>query len=141
MAKRKKIILVEDEEFDAIMTIRTLKKIPNIIDIIWLKSGVELLEYLDTKDISEIAVVILDLQMPQITGIETLEIIRKKDYPVFPIVILTSSKENPDIKKCFELSVNSFVTKPVAHLEFQEVVTNLGIYWSLLNELPDEKQL
>lgn len=136
MSALKKLILVEDDSFDAEMTIRSLKQIPLANEIIWLETGAHLLSYLEEQGTDDIAVVILDLQMPQVTGIEALKIIREKDYPDFPIVILTSSKEAPDIKKCYELGVNSFITKPVQHLEFQEVIKTMGLYWGILNQPP-----
>ena len=137
MSALKKLILVEDDSFDAEMTIRSLKQIPLANEIIWLETGAHLLSYLEEQGTDNIAVVILDLQMPQVTGIEALKIIREKDYPDFPIVILTSSKEAPDIKKCYELGVNSFITKPVQHKEFQEVIKTMGLYWGILNEPPN----
>ncbi|MEL6254559.1 MAG: response regulator [Bacteroidota bacterium] len=138
MSALKKLILVEDDSFDAEMTIRSLKQIPLANEIIWLETGAHLLTYLEENGTKEIAVVILDLQMPQVTGIEALQIIREKDYPDFPIVILTSSKEAPDIKKCYELGINSFITKPVKHEEFQKVIKTMGLYWGIINQPPIE---
>lgn len=136
MEKLKKIILVEDDEFDAEMTQRSLKKLNLANEIVWLETGKQLLDYLDEHGTDHIAVVILDLQMPQITGIEALRMIKEGNYPYFPIVILTSSKETPDIETCYELGANSFVTKPVKNVEFQEAISTLGLYWGILNELP-----
>ena len=136
MSALKKLILVEDDSFDAEMTIRSLKQIPLANEIIWLETGALLLSYLEDHGTDNIAVVILDLQMPQVTGIEALTIIREKAYPDFPIVILTSSKEAPDIKKCYELGINSFITKPVQHEEFQEVIKTMGLYWGIINQPP-----
>ena len=132
----KKIILVEDEPFDAEMTIQELQKIPLANEIVWLETGAELLEYLDTQGTAEIAVAILDLNMPILTGLEALTIIRDRAYERFPIVILSSSREHPDLEKCYELGINSFVNKPVKTAEFQEAVRTLGLYWGVLNELP-----
>lgn len=132
----KKIVLVEDEPFDAEMTIQELKKIPLANEIVWLETGAELLEYLDTHGTEDIAVTILDLNMPILTGVEALTIIREREYDRFPIVILSSSREHPDLEKCYELGINSFVNKPVKTQEFQEAVKALGLYWGVLNELP-----
>ena len=138
MSVLKKLILVEDDSFDAEMTIRSLKQIPLANEIIWLETGAQLLSYLEENGTKEIAVVILDLQMPQVTGIEALAIIREKKYPEFPIVVLTSSKEAPDIKKCYQLGVSSFITKPVDHEEFQKVIKTMGLYWGIINQPPLE---
>ena len=137
MAKLRKILLVEDDELDVEMTKRALRDIPVANEIEWLETGQEFLNYLEEHGAKEVAVVILDLQMPQITGIEALRIIRQKDYDYFPIVVLTSSKESPDVKACYELGVNAFVTKPVKKSEFNEAIKTLGLFWGILNELPE----
>lgn len=136
MTNLKKIVLVEDDEFDADLTRAELKKIPIANEIVWLETGKELLDYLENEGLQDIAVVILDLQMPILSGIEALHIIRERQYQYFPIVVLSSSREHPDIKKCYSLGVNSFVTKPVKTTEFQEAIRTLGLYWGILNQLP-----
>ncbi len=136
MTNLKKIVLVEDDEFDADLTRAELKKIPIANEIVWLETGKELLDYLENEGLQDIAVVILDLQMPILSGIEALQIIRERQYQYFPIVVLSSSREHPDIKKCYSLGVNSFVTKPVKTTEFQEAIRTLGLYWGILNQLP-----
>lgn len=136
MAKLKKILLVEDDEFDADMTRTALKGIPLQNEIVWLETGKELIDYLEAEGTDDIAVVILDLNMPVLTGIEAVEIIRQREYEAFPIVVLSSSREHPDVRKCYDLGVNSFVTKPVKTQEFQNSVRTLGSYWGILNELP-----
>ena len=77
---------------------------------------------------------ILDLQLPQIGGLEALERIRRKEMHDLPIVILTSSAQTPDIQKAYALGANSFVTKPVAAEAFQQAVQSLGMYWALVNK-------
>lgn len=136
MSQLRKIILVEDDEFDADLIRRNLKKIPLANEVIHLETGKEFLDYLEKEGVEDISVVILDLHMPQITGIEALKAIREKEYAYFPIVVLTSSNQEPDIEKCYELGVNSFVTKPVKQAEFQQAISTLGLYWGILNELP-----
>lgn len=136
MPELKKIILVEDDPLDAEMTQTVLDQIPIANEIVWLQTGDELIKHLETKGGKDIAVVILDLKMPRMNGIEALRIIRENNYEYFPIVILTSSKESPDIKACYDLGVNSFVTKPVKTQEFGEAVRELGLYWAVINELP-----
>jgi two-component system response regulator len=137
MPRLKKVILVEDDELDADMTQRALKNIPLANDIVWLETGQELLDYLDQEGTHDIAVVILDLKMPQLSGIDALRIIRGNDYGYFPIVILTSSRENPDIAICYELGANAFITKPVNQHDFREVIKTLGMFWGIFNNLPE----
>ena len=136
MNKIKKIILAEDDEFDADMTMSALNSIPIANEIIWVETGKALLDYLDQHGTQDIAVLILDLHMPMVTGIEALEVIKSGKYESFPIVVLSSSREHPDVKRCYELGVNSFITKPVKTTEFQEAIRTLGLYWGLMNELP-----
>lgn len=134
-----KIILVEDDELDAEMTMLTLKTIPISNEIIWLETGEELIEYLDEKGTKEIALCILDLKMPVMSGLEALAEIKAAGdkYEKFPIVILTSSQDQTEITRCYELGVNAFVTKPVKEPEFHDAVRILGLFWGLFNVLPD----
>lgn len=136
MKQLKKIILVEDDAFDADMTTFVLKNIPLANEIVWLETGKEFLDYLEQEGTQDIAVALLDLNMPILTGIEALEIIRTKKYDNFPIVVLSSSRQHPDVLKCYELGVNSFISKPVQSDEFQKTIRTLGLYWGILNELP-----
>jgi len=138
MSKLKKILLVEDDDFDAEMTQRELDSIPLANEVIWMQTGADLLDYLVQNGIDDIALLILDLHMPKVSGIEALEEIQKLDYGFFPKVILSSSQEDPDVKRCYELGVNSFVTKPVKSHEFREAVRTLGLYWGILNKLPKD---
>lgn len=133
-----KIILVEDEELDANLTQMVLNSIPLANEIIWLENGEELIAYLDENGSAEIAICILDLKMPVMSGLEALEVIHsdEKDYGIFPIVVMTSSQEQPEIKRCYELGINAFVTKPVQEEEFAESVKTLGLFWAVLNRLP-----
>jgi two-component system, response regulator len=137
MPRLKKVILVEDDELDADMTQRALRNIPLANEIIWLETGQELLDYLEKVGWEDIAVVIMDLKMPQVSGIDALRIIKSKDYGYFPVVILTSSRENPDIAVCYELGASAFITKPVAQQEFCEVIKTLGMFWGIFNNLPE----
>ena len=135
MPKAGKILLVEDDHFDAEMTILFLKKLELKQEVIWLKTGQYLLDYLEEHGAREITLVLLDLNMPQVSGLEALRVIREKEYEFFPIVMLTSSRRPNEIEACYALGCNSFVTKPVHQKQFQEVVMQLGKYWTQLNEL------
>lgn len=137
------ILLVEDNLTDAELTIRELKKHNMANNLIHLKDGEEALDFLfatgkyaDTREIQyRPKVILLDIQMPKVTGIEVLEKIKTdpKTRSV-PVVILTSSKENPDIQKCYDLGANSYIVKPVNFDGFAQAIKNLGFYWLLLNQ-------
>jgi two-component system response regulator len=139
------IILVDDNITDAELTIRELKKHNMANNLIHLKDGEEALDfifatgkYANTREIQYTPkVVLLDIQMPKVNGIEVLEKIKTdpKTRSV-PVVILTSSKENPDIQKCYDLGANSYIVKPVNFDGFAQAIKNLGFYWLLLNQAP-----
>lgn len=139
------ILLVEDNITDAELTIRELKKHNMANNLVHLKDGEEALDfiygtgqYAGVREIQHLPkVVLLDIQMPKVNGIEVLQKI-KSDPTIraIPVVILTSSKENPDIKKCYELGANSYIVKPVNFEGFAEAIKNLGFYWLLLNQPP-----
>ena len=83
------------------------------------------------------AVLLLDIKMPRMDGIEVLEAIRKNEkFKTLPVVMLTSSREEPDLKRCYELGVNAYVVKPVNFKDFLDAVKHLGIFWAILNEQP-----
>lgn len=138
------ILLVEDNMSDAELTIRALKKNNIVNNLIHLRDGVEAINYLFCKekyadrDINDIPkVVLLDLKMPKINGIEVLEKIKGDERTKkIPVVILTSSREDPDIRNCYQLGVNSYIVKPVEFDDFLKAVSDLGLYWLLLNQPP-----
>ncbi|MEM6726303.1 MAG: response regulator [Bacteroidota bacterium] len=137
MAELKSVILVEDDEFDAIMTLEALRQIPIANPLIHLETGADLLDFLDNNDRKSIAVIILDLNMPKIGGLEALRIMKERNYSETPVVVLTSSAQSPDIKEAYALGANSYITKPVQTQTFQSVVANIGLYWGILNKIPD----
>jgi len=139
------ILLVEDNLTDAELTIRELKKHNMANNLIHLKDGEEALDfifatgkYANTREIQyPPKVVLLDIQMPKVNGIEVLQKIKTDPKTrAVPVVILTSSKENPDIQKCYELGANSYIVKPVNFDGFAQAIKNLGFYWLLLNQPP-----
>lgn len=142
--KDKTILLVEDNPDDEALTIRALKKnnIGNHLAVV--HDGAEALDYLfctgtyadrDIKDLPQI--VLLDLNLPKIDGLEVLRRIRENEITsLLPVVILTSSKEEQDILKGYKLGANSYVRKPVDFNQFVEAVHQLGLYWLVLNEVP-----
>ncbi len=136
------IILVEDNPYDAMLTVRALKSKNFINNVIHLNDGVEALDFLfgtgqyAGRDVGVTPrVIFLDLKMPRINGLEVLEKVKSNPATkTIPVVILTSSAEDPDIKKCAELGANSYIVKPVEFENFSKVVADLGFYWVALNK-------
>lgn len=130
------ILLVEDSQDDAELTIRaiTSNKITNRIQLV--KDGVEAIKFLQGNGPLP-RLVLLDLKLPKMNGLEVLKEIRANARTrVLPVVILTSSREEPDIARAYELGVNSYIVKPVEFEAFVKSVTDAGLYWLLLNEPP-----
>lgn len=138
------ILLVEDNTNDAELTIRALhkKKIAN--SIIHLKDGVAALDFLfgtgqfKNRNINQKPkIILLDLKMPKVDGLEVLQKIKASELTKsIPVVVLTSSRENPDIEKAYAAGANSYIVKPVEFDGFSKVINELGFYWLLLNEPP-----
>ena len=135
------ILLVEDNMADAELTIRALKKVNLANRLIHLKDGAEALDFLfgrgdyagrATTQVPK--VILLDIKMPRVDGIEVLKQIKADDNTKnIPVVMMTSSKEQPDIMDCYSLGVNSYVVKPVEFENFAKAVSELGMYWLLIN--------
>lgn len=142
---RVEIVLIEDNMSDAELTVRALKKNNIANDLIHLKDGVEAMDYIfatgeyEGRDINQKPkVILLDLKMPKIDGLQVLEKIKSDERTKeIPVVVLTSSKEDPDVKKCYQLGVNSYIVKPVEFDDFLKAVADLGLYWLLLNQPPN----
>jgi two-component system, response regulator len=140
----KLILLVEDNSDDEALTLRALKKNNIKNEVIIARDGVEALEFLfgagkhlgrDTSKLPQ--VVLLDLKLPKIDGLDVLKKIRdSKLTRAMPVVILTSSKEERDIVEGYNFGANSYIRKPVDFNEFIEAVRQLGLYWLILNEAP-----
>lgn len=147
MANHKSILLVEDNPDDVELTLRALKKNNIRNDIIVAKDGLDALDFLfgagkyqgrDTGDMP--ALIVLDLKLPKIEGLEVLRRIRADERTrLLPVVILTSSKEQQDLVRGYALGTNSYVRKPVDFNEFSHAVGLLGLYWLLINETPPIK--
>jgi two-component system response regulator len=130
------ILLVEDSQDDAELTIRaiTTNNITNRIEL--AKDGVAALEYLNS-DRPLPRLILLDLKLPRMNGLEVLKAIRTNPRTqMLPVVVLTSSREEPDIITAYKLGVNSYIVKPVEFEAFVKAVTDAGLYWLLLNEPP-----
>jgi len=139
------VLLVEDNVNDAELTIRELKKFNMANNLFHVKNGEEALDFIfcigkfaGLREISDSPkVILLDIQMPKVNGIEVLQKIKEDERTkATPVVILTSSKEDPDIKRCYDLGANGYIVKPVNFERFAEAIRSLGFYWLLLNERP-----
>jgi len=140
------ILLVEDNPQDAELTLRALKRYNISNRILVVKDGAEALDFIfgtgkyDDRDLSNHPkVILLDLKLPKVNGLEVLRKIKADERTkVIPVVILTSSKEERDIVEGYRLGVNSYIVKPVEFEEFVKAVTDLGLYWLLINQPPKE---
>jgi two-component system response regulator len=143
--KEIQIILIEDSPDDAELTMRSLKKSNVVNDILWLKDGEEALHYLLRKGeyaerevIKKPKLILLDLKLPKVSGIEVLEVIKKnEDLKTIPVVIMTSSRENKDLERCYQLGVNSYVVKPINFNKFMNLANEVSMYWVMINKTPD----
>ncbi len=138
------ILLVEDNADDEALTIRALKHNSVLNDIVVARDGVEALDYLfctgkfsNRNGTIMPQVVLLDLKLPKIDGLEVLRRLRADDRTrILPVVILTSSKEEQDLLNGYKLGANSYICKPVDFVQFTEAVKQLKLYWLVLNEQP-----
>lgn len=144
---KRSILLVEDNPDDVELTLRALK-IHNIAnEVVVARDGVEALDYLfaggtyagrDTNVVPQL--VLLDLKLPKVDGLEVLRRMRADERTMFvPVVILTSSKEEQDLANGYKLHANSYIRKPVDFNQFSEAVRQLGLYWLVLNEPPPRR--
>ena len=142
----KVVLLVEDNADDELLTIRAFKKNNLRNDIVVARDGVEALDYL-FREGSHAGrppgmpeMVLLDLKLPRIDGLEVLRRIRADPRTsLLPVVVLTSSKQEEDLMKSYQLGANSYVRKPVEFEPFLEAVKNLGLYWLVVNERPPQR--
>ncbi len=148
MSTKRTLLLVEDNPDDEVLTLRAFKKSNLVNEVIVTRDGIEALDYLfatgayadrDPTDLPTL--VLLDLKLPKIDGLEVLRRIR--DNPgthLLSVVILTSSDEDQDIIESYNLGANSYIRKPVNFNEFIEAVNQLGLYWLVLNTPPQHKR-
>jgi CheY-like chemotaxis protein len=140
------ILLVEDNPTDAELTMRALKRKNLINKLVWVKDGAEALDFLFAKgeysdrNVDDLPkLILLDLRMPKVDGLEVLHKIKEDERTRrIPVVVLTSSKEDRDIVESYKLGVNSYVSKPVEFDEFIDAVSTMGFYWILINKPPSE---
>lgn len=132
------ILLVEDNQEDAELTIRALKKHNLANNLLHLHDGEEALKFLFSDSSAALPkLILLDLKMPKVDGIEVLRKIKSDEVKkVIPVVLLTSSKEERDIIASYKLGVNAYIVKPVDFEKFVKVVSEAGLFWVLLNQAP-----
>ena len=141
------ILLVEDNPTDAELTIRALKEHNLANSLVWVKDGAEALDflfatgaYVGRKIANEPKVVLLDLRLPKVDGMEVLRRLKADErMRRIPVVMLTSSTMDRDMAESYDLGVNSYITKPVEFDKFAKTVAELGLYWLLINQPPPFK--
>lgn len=135
------VLIVEDNEEDAELTLRALKKHHLANNVVHLIDGEQALDFIfargnySGRTVSQMPkVILLDLKMPKVSGLEVLEAVKSDPRTkVIPVVILTSSEEDPDVKRSYELGANSYIVKPVEFDNFSRTVADLGLYWMAVN--------
>lgn len=137
----RRILLAEDSARDVELTLAALEEHNLANEVIVVEDGVEALDYLFRRGKYEgrvdrlPAVLLLDIKMPRMNGIEVLRELRStEEFRTLPVVMLTSSREERDILESYELGINAYVVKPVDFREFMEAVKTLGLFWAVLNE-------
>jgi len=138
------ILLVEDNPNDGELTLRALKKRHLANQVFWVKDGAEALEFIfatgayASRTVEQRPkVILLDLKLPKVDGLEVLRHLKADERTrVIPVVVLTSSREERDVVESYRLGVNSYIVKPVEFDKFTQSVSDLGLYWILLNEPP-----
>ena len=138
------ILLVEDNATDAELCMRALKKHNLANNLVWVKDGAEALDFIfRTGAYAAVGngvkpkVVLLDLRLPKVDGIEVLRRLKSDEATRdIPVAVLTSSKEDRDLKECYRLGVNSYIAKPVEFDQFADTIAKLGLYWLVINRVP-----
>ena len=143
MSTLKPILVVEDNPNDLALTLKALEKSRLANQVVVARDGAEAADYLFRREEfagrepGNPAVVLLDLKLPKIDGLELLRMVREKeDTSRIPIVMLTSSREERDLVTGYKLGVNAYVVKPVAFTEFVQAIGDLGVFWAVINEPP-----
>ena len=139
MNSKKPILLVEDDKVDAMTVKRSLREIHVTNDVVVAGNGEDALQFLRQPNAELPCIILLDLNMPKMNGLELLQII-KKDHSLkkIPVVVLTTSKNDQDKFESFDLGVAGYMIKPVDYQQFVDVVRTINLYWTL-SEMPDEE--
>lgn len=144
----KKILLVEDDPRDVELTLAALEEHHLANKVTVVRDGAEALDYLYQRGSfagrtgGNPIVVLLDLKLPKFNGLEVLKIIKADEHLKFiPVVVLTSSRETPDLVKCYQHGINAYVVKPVDFTDFMKAVKQVGVFWAAVNEPPPQSEL
>lgn len=139
----KRILLVEDSPNDVELILTSLEESHLRNEVVVVQDGEEALDYLYRRGAfrqrveGNPVVVMLDLKLPKVDGIEVLTSLKADPkLKILPVVILTSSREDPDLSKCYQLGANAYVVKPIDFSEFMQTIKNLGLFWAVINEPP-----
>ena len=143
MTDLKRILLVEDNPNDVELTLAAFEEHHLANEVVVVQDGAEALDYLFRRGAfadriqGNPAAVLLDLKLPKVNGLQVLEAVRQDpSLQAMPIVVLTSSREEPDLQRCYALGVNAYVVKPVDFADFLKAIGNLGVFWALINQPP-----
>ena len=143
MNELKRVLLVEDNPNDVELTLAAFGEHHLANEVVVARDGAEALDYLFRRGAfadrlaGNPAAILLDLKLPKVNGLEVLEVVRgEPSLHAVPIVVLTSSQEEPDLVRCYDLGVNAYVVKPVDFGDFVRAVGNLGVFWALINQPP-----
>lgn len=147
MTHLRSILLAEDNANDVQLTLAALDEHKLANDVVVVRDGAEALDYLfrrgkyASRDNANPAVVLLDLKMPKVDGLEVLQTVKSNpDLKSIPVVMLTSSREEADLVRSYDLGVNAYVVKPIEFQGFVDAVKGLGVFWALINEAPVSRQ-
>jgi CheY-like chemotaxis protein len=134
----KPILLVEDSKNDVELTMAALQESSIVNPVIVLRDGAEAMAFLQNLDAASIPIVVLlDIKMPKMNGMEVLRAMKADDkLKQVPVVMLTSSREGPDINECYRLGANAYVVKPVVFDEFFQAIKEVGRFWAVVNQPP-----
>jgi CheY-like chemotaxis protein len=146
MENLKSILLVEDDPKDIELTLVALSEHNLTNEVAVVRDGVEALDYLfrrrsfAQRPVGNPLVIMLDLKMPRLNGLQVLRQIKADEkIRLIPVVVLTSSRESPDLEQCYRLGVNAYVVKPVRFTQFVEAVKQIGVFWALVNQPPPDQ--
>ncbi|MEM6264104.1 MAG: response regulator [Bacteroidota bacterium] len=142
MKKKKVIVLVEDDDLDADLITRELKKNQFPLEVLRLTNGQELMDYLDANDLENLVGIWMDLNMPKVGGLDSLKWLRSSEkYHSLPVIVLSSSKNERDIIASYQLGANAYVSKPVNRQEFQKTMEAMVQFWGQVNLTPNLREI
>lgn len=137
MIAQKKVILAEDNMADVQLTKIAFEELAIPLEVIHVSDGQELIDYVNSQDLGDIALILLDLNMPRLGGIDVLKhFYQDETFKKLPIVVLSSSKHEADVITCYNYGANAYVCKPIDMDQFHKTITNIANFWAEVNVLP-----